>query len=500
MKVNIDKKLSLKPADCIVVPLTEEAVKNVKRLLSKGEKYDKKGFTKLSGIVQDLLKSNEFKGKKDQVVFGAASKASKMPRVMLFGLGKEEKLDLEKTRKAFGTITRALNKAGVKHGQVSALAWKNVDDGKAIIQAMTVAIMLSLYQFTKYKKGDPRPLEKMTLVVSEMSPKVAKTAADRGMVIGESVKYIRSLVNDGGDNLNPTEMEKEVRATAKLAGLKLTVFDHKKLKKLGCNLLLAVSAGSDHPGRMFFLEHRGDPKSKELTALVGKGVTFDTGGVNVKTGRHMEEMQMDMGGAGAVLGTMRTIAQLKLKKNVIGVIPCVENTIDSRSYKPSSVYKGYNGKTVEVLNTDAEGRLILADALAYTAKNYKPTQMIDLATLTGSVVVTLGEHVAGMVGNDQPLMDRLQEAGLKTYERVWQLPFYDEYKEEMKSRIADLRNINDQHSGAITASCFLANFVGKTKWAHFDIAGTAYVHNPLSYQSKGGTGFGIRLLTEFLSS
>ncbi|MEK6808885.1 MAG: aminopeptidase, partial [Nanoarchaeota archaeon] len=244
----------------------------------------------------------------------------------------------------------------------------------------------------------------------------------------------------------------------------------------------------------------GNTSSKDNVMIVGKGITFDSGGLDIKTASGMETMKMDMAGAGAVLGVMSTIAELKLKRNVIGVIPTCENLISPKSYKPGDIITAYNKTTVEVLNTDAEGRLILGDAIAYGIDKYKPKLLIDLATLTGACLVVFGEYVSALVSNDDDLSERLFSAGQRTFERVWRLPLYDEYKEMIKSDIADIKNIGHKsgYAGTLTGAAFINRFVNKTKWAHLDIAGTAWSEGEQDYISKGGTGYGVRLLTEFL--
>lgn len=498
MNVILNTALSLTANDTIVVPLTREAAKNIGKLLKKGEKKDASGFKKLAKLTEDLVKSNAFGGKKDEMIEMGASKVNKSPRVIIYGLGKEKNLDLEETRETLAKIARLLERKQIAEAQMTALAWTNIKNAENIIGAMAEGALLSSYKFDKYKKKKKTHLKKITIIVSEVDAEKMQSAIGKMEIIVKNTLYIRDLVNEGGDVMNPDGFEKEIRKTALAAKLKLTVFDHAQLKKLGCNLILAVGMGSQYPGRMFILEYRGDPKSKEIVALVGKGVTFDTGGVNVKTGNYMEDMNMDMAGAGAVLGAIKTAAELKLKKNIVTVIPCAENAIGSKAFTPGYIIKGYNGTTVEVLNTDAEGRLILADALAYTAKKYKPKRMINLATLTGSILVSLGENIAGLFGNDTSLINDIEKAAKKTYERVWHMPLDKEYTEEMKSRVADLRNIGDKYAGACTAAAFLQEFVDKTPWAHIDIAGTAWARKPAEYQTKGATGYGVRLLTELL--
>ena len=265
-------------------------------------------------------------------------------------------------------------------------------------------------------------------------------------------------------------------------------------------LLLAVNRASSRDPTFMLIEYKGDPKAHDLTVLVGKGITFDTGGLNLKPTGSMESMKCDMAGAAAVLGVIQAAAALGIKKNITGVIAATENSIGSRSYKPGDVYCGYAGKSVEIGNTDAEGRLILADALAYAVKNLKPSRIIDLATLTGAVEVALGNEAIGLLSNHDVLADLLIRSGSSTGERVWRLPLYEEYKDLLKSDVADIKSTGGRTAGCITAAIFLHEFVGKTPWAHLDIAGTAYLNEAKRYQPKHATGVGVRLMLSLLES
>jgi leucyl aminopeptidase len=273
------------------------------------------------------------------------------------------------------------------------------------------------------------------------------------------------------------------------------VVDEREIKELGMGGVMGVSQGSAHPPRFIILEY-GQP-SKKTIVLVGKGVTFDTGGISIKPSANMAEMKMDMSGAAAVIGTFEAVARLKLPVHLVGLIPAVENMPSGSSIRPGDILRHYGGKTSEVDNTDAEGRLILADALAY-AEKFKPAAVIDIATLTGACVVALGHHASGMMGNDEGLMKKLKAAGERTYERVWPLPMFDEYEKLIKSDVADVRNVGGRWAGAITGAWFLKKFIGNYKWVHLDIAGTAILEENSDYTPKGGSGVGVRLLTEFL--
>lgn len=499
MKISLDSKFLLSPSNCIVIPLTRDAVKDVDKLFKKGEKKDSKSFQKLLPIIKDYIKSNKFEGDDDEIIESPASLKTELPRIILYGLGEDKKLDLEATRKFCAKIEKLLEKNKILQAQMTGLAWKNVKNAAEIVKAMAEGFMLATYKFDKFKKDKKRYLQKMTIVLSEVEASEMQKALREAEIICENVMYVRDLVNEDGDMMNPEVFEKEVVKIAKKLKLECEIFNKNRLQKLGCNLILEVGKGSQYAPRMLVLAYEGDKRSKEVIALIGKGVTFDTGGTNLKTNGHLEDMQMDMGGGAAVLGIIKTAAELKIKKNLIAIIPCVENAIGERAFKPGAIIKGYNGKTVEIINTDAEGRLILGDALAYTVKNYKPSLVIDIATLTGAMIMTFGDYVTGMFGNDQDTKEKLFRAGEHTHERVWGFPIYDEYRDEIKSESADIANLNEKYSGSVIAAAFLEHFINKeTKWVHLDIAGTAMISKATSYLSKGGTGVGVRLLIEFL--
>ena len=262
---------------------------------------------------------------------------------------------------------------------------------------------------------------------------------------------------------------------------------------------LGVSKGSQEPPKFIILEYRGASPKRKPIALVGKGITFDSGGISLKPGAAMEEMKYDMSGAAAVLGVFRALSELKLNENIVGLIPATENLPSGTALKPGDIVKTYSGKTIEIINTDAEGRLVLADALAYAVKNYEPSQIIDLATLTGSVVVALSSHASAIISNDSDLTKKLIDAGENSGERLWELPLWDPFRDQIKSDFADMKNIGGKGGGAVTAAALLEKFVGDTPWAHLDIAGTAYLSSSLDYSPKGPTGVGVRLLLEYLS-
>jgi leucyl aminopeptidase len=305
----------------------------------------------------------------------------------------------------------------------------------------------------------------------------------------------RNLANAPGNELYPETLAEKARNLGSEFGFDVTVLEEPELKDLGMGGILGVAQGSSRSPRLIILEY-GKSSGKPVV-LVGKGVTFDSGGISIKPSANMAEMKMDMSGAAAVIGTFEAVARLKLPVRIVGLIPAVENMPSGSSLRPGDILRHYGGKTSEVDNTDAEGRLILADALGY-ASQFKPAAVVDLATLTGACVVALGHQASGMMGNDAPLMARLKAAGEETYERVWELPMFDEYEKLIKSDVADVKNVGGRWAGAITAAWFLKKFTGTYRWAHLDIAGTAILEDASEYHQRGGSGVGVRLLTEFL--
>ena len=308
-------------------------------------------------------------------------------------------------------------------------------------------------------------------------------------------------MNECATNFHTKHFVELAKFMAKKYNLKVKVLDAKKILKEGLNLIHAVGNGSKYPPYLVILEYLGDPASEDKFVVVGKGVTFDTGGLNLKPSKHIQGMHQDMAGAATVIGIMKSLSELNIKKNVIGVIPTVENMIGPDAYKPNDIIKAYNGQSVEIGNTDAEGRLILADAISYAIEKYSPKLVIDLATLTGAIIYALGHTVCGMFSNSREYSEKMFSAGQKTFERVWELPTYEDYMENLKSEFADIKNVGPSGvAGAINGAMFLKSFVGNTPWIHLDIAGVAFLEKDDGYLPVGGTGFGVRLVIEFLKN
>ena len=357
--------------------------------------------------------------------------------------------------------------------------------------ALAIGLRLGGYRFDKYRQAEDRFVGPASCVVLGLTQE-QNSQVD---ALVDGVYLARDLVSEPGNILTPTQLAQRSKDLERL-GVQVEILNEDQMRELGMGALLGVGQGSEEPSQLVVMQWNGG-KDEAPMAFVGKGVCFDTGGISIKPASGMEEMTMDMGGAAAVVGAMHAIAKAKLPANVVGVIGCVENMPDGKAQRPGDVVTTMAGKTVEVLNTDAEGRLVLADALWYTKERFKPSCMIDLATLTGAILVSLAHEYAGLFSNNDELVSQLNEASERSGERVWRLPLAEKYDSMLRSRIADIANIGGRYAGSITAAQFLKRFVGDTAWAHLDIAGTAYVKEAHDQGPKGATGYGARLLFEF---
>lgn len=456
----------------------------------------------LGGLISKLIKDGEINGKQGKATLIHCNSNLKTQKLAVVGLGKPEKLDLEAVRTAAAAAikkakeVKARTVATIIHG--SGCGCLDVEDSaKALVEGS----VLGIYKFPGYAKEKDEPdfkVEKLILVERDRKKiKPISRGAKLGLIIAEAENHARDLVNEPSNKMTPTAFADLSRRIAKINGLKFTSLDPKKENMLA---LWSVAKGSNEPPRLVALEYRGNPGSKEKIALIGKGITFDSGGISLKPSKKMDEMKADMAGAAAILGVMSLLADLKPKKNVIGVIPLTENMPSGHATKPGDIVGSLSGYTIEVTNTDAEGRMILADAITYARKR-GAKQIIDVATLTGGCIVALGDAATGVIGNDQKLMDKIIEAGNRCGQKMWQLPLYDEYKESLKSEIADLKNTaGTGKAQPSTGAAFLEKFVGDIPWAHLDIAGTAFLDKGRGYLPEGATGVPVRTLIEFLHS
>lgn len=469
--------------------------------------WEKAGKAKEAAHLHDLakalpiLETKDFTGKEGDLAL-LYLQGKKEKRALLVGLGPEEKITAETFRKVYGLSSKFCQKKRFK--KINLLLPNIVELRKVgleeCLKSICEGILLPNYKWS-LKSGvdvDNLLLEEVTLIGT-----VEKNAPflDDMVKIFEGVYFARDLINGNASTVTPPYLaEMASKISERFSDVKLTVLDKRHLEKEKMDLLLAVGAGSPHDPLLIILEYRGHPKSKERTVLVGKGITYDTGGLNVKPHASMETMRDDMGGAATVLATLATAASLKLKSNIIAVVPAAENVTDGKSYKPGDVFNSHSGKSVEIKDTDAEGRLVLADAISYSIKYLKPTRLIDLATLTGSIVAALGEGMSGLFSNNAKLGDELLDASEKTGELLWKMPLHQPYKELLKSDVADLKNVGGRWGGAILAALFLEEFVGNIPWAHLDIAGTVFGTKEHPYLPKHGIGVGVRLLIEFFQA
>lgn len=482
---------SRKKADLLVIPFW------------KGKKHAEAAADVVS-LKQHLdipLTTHDFLAKEGEILLLYVS-GEPEKRIALLGLGPEEAITVEKLRRAYAAATKICHKKKMAEinlvlPECSALARGD------LLRGIVEGLLLPNYVFTTLKNDavkEDRPvlLQKITFIGAS---KQELALADKYATICHAVDLARDLVNGNADDVTPQYLAAVAQGLAKTCKhVKTTVFDKKRIEKEKMGLLLAVNRGSSRDPVFIISEYKGNPKSPDRTVIIGKGITFDTGGLNLKPTGSMETMKSDMSGAAAALAIIQAAASLELKVNVTAVVPSTENCIGSKSYKPGDVYVGYAGKTVENGNTDAEGRLILADALAYSIKHLKPSRMIDLATLTGAVEVALGNEAIGLLSNNDVLADLLIRFGCETHERVWRLPLYEEYKDQLKSDVADIKSTGGRPGGCITAAIFLNEFVGKTPWAHLDIAGTAFLTDAKRYLPKHATGVGVRLLISLLEN
>jgi len=438
-----------------------------------------------------------FKGKSGELLLVPSK------RILLLGLGKKDKLESADVRGIFAKAAKAL--MSDKYNKIGLYWDKPLNDFSTEVLE---GLMLANHHVAKYKTGKEFKKENQKLlnelVVLGRLPKGFKAMANDINKVVESVHYVRDIVTGPPNTVSVDYVANEAKKAARTGGFSVKVYDKAWLKKNKMGAILGVNAGSGSNGaKLLIMDYKpnGAAAKKAPIMLVGKGLIFDSGGYNIKPTKYIEDMQQDMAGGATVLGVFKTLKQLKVKRRVVGIVPLTENLIDSNAMKPSDILTAYNGQTIEVRNTDAEGRLILADALAYGTKTFKPEYTIDIATLTGACVVALGDRYAAVMGNDKKLTGKLIDAGNTTDELLWELPLHKDFKKSMKGIIGDLRNADNGTSylaGSSKAGAFLEYFVGKSKWAHIDIAGTAYVQKPKAHESQYGTGYGVRLLAEFL--
>jgi leucyl aminopeptidase len=451
----------------------------------------------LGGLIRQLQRSGEFTGKAGETSLIHTLGKLETPRLLLVGLGPRDQMNTNRVRRGAAIACRSLGHADI--AQVGlALFWPELGlDAAATVQAMVEGALFGLYQFNRYKsvdneKGTHR-INTLTLFVGpDGDTEALQSAIERGRIMAEATNFARDLANEPPNVLTPTELANRARAMAQAYGLECEILDRAQMEERGMGALLGVARGSAQPPKFIILRYRGGDPRQPGMALVGKGITFDTGGISIKPADRMEEMKFDMCGAAAVIGAMMAIAQLKPPINVTALAPATENMPGGNAYHPGDILRTANGKTIEIVNTDAEGRLILSDALSLARKEGL-APIIDVATLTGACVVALGKVHTGVFSNDQSLIDEIIAAGSEEGEKFWPMPMDEEYDELIKSEVADVKQTGGRYAGAITAAKVLSHFAQGAPWAHLDIAGTAYDEKK-PYQAPGATGVAVRTL------
>jgi len=492
MKFNIETNdLDKATHYCLVIGIFEnnELTPTAKKL----DKISKNYFSK-------LLKTGEMEGKTGQTLLLHHVPHIRAERVLLVGCGKNTPLTTHEYRKIVSSSIKALNTAKIKDALLCLteltvcdrdLSWK--------VKQLVEVSFDALYQFNEFKshKEFKPSLQQINLLIAEKNAaKSAETAIKQGLAIASGVEFTKNLANQPANIATPTYLADQAKQLAKqYKSIKVKVLEESDMKKLGMGAFLAVAKGSDQDAKLVCLEYKGTAKKQTPIALVGKGITFDTGGLSLKPADSMVGMKYDMCGAATVLGTLKTAAELKLPLHLVGILALAENMPSGKATRPEDIVTSLSGQTIEIMNTDAEGRLVLCDALTYVER-YKPDVVIDIATLTGAVVIALGHHATGMLSNHQPLADELLAAGIESHDRAWQMPLWEEYQDQLKSPFADMSNVGGRTGGVITAACFLSRFAKKFHWAHLDAAGTAAMM--MGNDHRYATGRPVPMLVQFL--
>jgi len=482
-------------------PIEELDVQALAVAVFKNEKSDEGFIKKLDelsgGLVSSALEAEEFSGKEGETCYFhlVGNDKLKARRLLLVGAGEVDAYKEGQISQLAGTAVRSLRSKNVKSVAVVPRA-----SGDAELTAATAVqgAYIALFDPDKYRtvEKEEKAIDRLVVVIEGADDAAASRGVETGKIVGEAINFTRDLANEPGAYMTPTDMAERARDIANEFGLSIDVLDEARMEQEGMGSLLSVSRGSEQPAKLIILKYtpaKAEEESSELLTFVGKGVTFDSGGISLKPGENMELMKYDMTGGATVLGAMRAIAQLKPPIPIRGVAPCTENLPSGKATKPGDVVKAMTGKTIEIINTDAEGRLILADAIAY-AKKLGATKIIDMATLTGAVSIALGDVNAAVLGTDQELIDEIISAGKEVGEKFWQLPLDKEYSKQIKSDIAHIKNVGGRKAGTITAAAFLKEFADGVSWAHLDIAGTAWGDDAKPYRSKGPAGIAVRTL------
>ena len=454
------------------------------------------------GLISNIMQSGDFQGELYQpsLIYTGGTLPAK--RILLMGLGERGDFSLDKWRGAASKAAQFLRDRGIKEFSLRPyLGGEGKISLEDFSQGLVEGIYLGLYQFTEFKTEERekiKEVEHVHLVTPDgrRIPHIQR-AVDNAESISRAVYLTRDLVSRPANRKKPSMLAQIAKDVAGNNGLRWKVLNMEEMKKLGMGALLAVASGSREPPEFIILEYKPPGSLLETVVVIGKAITFDSGGLSLKPSENMDKMKHDMGGGAAAMGIIQTVSQLKLPIHLIALIPATENLPSGSAYRPGDILKSLSGKTIEVISTDAEGRLILADALAYSQR-FKPKAIIDLATLTGACIIALGENVTGMMGNDDELKARVRRAAERTGEKVWELPLWEEFDEQIKSEIADIKNVGGRPAGTITGGAFLKKFVGEYPWVHLDIAGPVWADRDKPYIPKGATGVGVRLVVQLL--
>ncbi|MCH8003053.1 MAG: leucyl aminopeptidase [Nanoarchaeota archaeon] len=488
----ISSKLEEIKDKCLVIAFFEDKLK----LNNEINKLD----NSINNVINNSIKNKDFKAEKNEIKsFYINNKNLKY--LTLLGLEKEKDFNLNKLMEIVSNLSRKLRSSDINSFTIDLNSFKNKKFNNEIyLEKITQAIILSLYQFNKFKTKDLdkiKTIKKVSIIIDNKNLKNSEKIVNEAIIYSEAVNKTRDLVNTPPNIATPEYVANDAIETAKRNNLKCTILDEKQIEKLGMGCMMAVARGSSNKPRIFILEYKGNGNEKPIV-LVGKGITFDTGGLNIKPSSYLTTMKDDKAGACGIINILEACSKLKLKLNIVGIGALAENMISSSSYRPDDVLKSYSGLTVEVTNTDAEGRLVVADAISYSLK-YKPKAIIDVATLTGASIVALGYFASPVVGNNQKLIDKIKIASEKSLEKIWQFPLWEEYNDLIKSDIADIKHLNEGiDAGVMVGGIFLKNFVDDIPWAHIDIGNTVWAKQEKSYTVKGATGFSVLLLLNLL--
>ncbi len=466
------------------------------------EAKDDQMLKELYDLVKDNIELGDFKGKKNQTSLVYTIGTILPKRIMLVGLGKEEKLTIEEIRKVIGNVSRKVRDLDVKKVGIYLDFFKREKFGiSQTVEAIVQSMIMGSFQNLDYRTKDLdkyKHLEEIVVFSPSFTFNDLQEGAKIGEIIADGVNFCRRLSWGPANYITPTKLSEEAVRLQNELGIKTIIFDREKAKEIGLTSFLAVAQGTEEPPKFIIMEYGADKQNVDTVALIGKAITFDSGGINLKPGQGMERMKCDMTGGAVVFGAMEAIAKLQINLHVIGIVPATENMPSGKAYHPGDVITSYSGQTIEVISTDAEGRMIINDALTYAAKHYEPKAMFDFATLTGAMMIALGEHAIGYFTNDDFIVEKLEASAESSGDKVWRMPLWEEYDAQLKSDIADFKHSGGRPGGAITAARFLSKFTMEVPWAHLDIAGAMGQSKDQDYNPAGSKGPGVRLIIDVL--